>query len=103
MDDEYAATVDCGELPPRFAGRIGDRPLAGQLLFDSGMLPSGTHTLTVVVKESLGPGKGVGVGLDAFDYLADPEPIELHEQPRQASQDGSGSWVEVAGECPAEA
>ncbi len=69
VDEQLAATVDCGELPPRFAELIGDGAMKTQLLFESEILPQGDHTVSLVVKDSLGPGRGVGVGLEAFDYI----------------------------------
>ena len=69
VNEQFTTTFDCGELPTRFAAVIGEEALKTQLLFDSGILPRGDHTISLVTKESLGDGKGIGAGIEAFDYI----------------------------------
>ena len=73
IDGQFAAAVDCRTLPEQFADRIGDSPLPGQLLFDSGYLEEGRHELSVIIKESDEADSGVGAGIEAFDFLAEEQ------------------------------
>ena len=51
LDGNLVTTVNCGALAGRFKDFIGDQALLDQLLFDSGPLEDGEHSLTVEVKE----------------------------------------------------
>ena len=68
VDGEFAGTVDCSKQPPRFAEHTGDDALKTQLLFESDILSPGDHSVSLVIKESLGEGRGVGAGIEAFDF-----------------------------------
>ena len=83
VDGECAGTIDCGELPPRFAERIGEEALKNQLLFDSGILQTGEHTISLIVREGSDSGKGCGAGIEAFDYVIADFAGECQADPRQ--------------------
>ena len=97
VDSQYITTVDCAQLPARFAERIGDKPLAHQLLFDSGMLSPGEHSLSITVRD--GSEEAIGVGIDAFDFLES----QADGQCMAPGETGDGRISEWEnGECSAE-
>ena len=69
LDGNLVTTVNCGALPERFKDFVGNEALLDQLLFDSGPLEDGEHSLAVVVKEQYAPDTGCGAAIEAFDYL----------------------------------
>jgi len=69
LDDKLVTTVDCGAPPERFKDLVEDEALPDQLLFDTGPLQDGEHSLTVILKEQYAPDTGCGAGIEAFDYL----------------------------------
>jgi hypothetical protein len=73
VDGNFVTTVNCGAVPDRFKDLINNEALLDQLLFDSGPLQDGEHTLTVVVKEQYAPDTGCGAGIEAFDYIKGEE------------------------------
>ena len=97
VDGQFISTCDCGELPSRFAEMIGEEALKTQLLFDSGILPRGDHTISLMTKESLGEGRGIGAGIEAFDYT-DAE----FEGECQADPEKGNGYQQAPETCPAD-
>lgn len=74
LDGQLVFTADLAALPHAFKDQIGGARLPNQLIFDSGPLESTSHKLEVVVQDRLAPDKGVGVALEAFDYIGADAP-----------------------------
>ena len=96
VDERFAGTVDCSELPPRFAELIEDECLKTQLLFESAILPPGDHIVSLVIKESLGEGRGIGAGIEAFDYTDAEFAGEC-----EANGGGNDPYQQGSDTCPA--
>lgn len=71
LDGKAVTAVDLSALPVRFADRIGSVGLHDQLLFDTGPLGPKRHELSVVVRDRFAADEGIGVALEAFDFLDD--------------------------------
>lgn len=97
VDDHFVCTVDCGEQPPRFAELLGDEALKTQLLFESDILPMGDHTISLVIKESLGDSRGIGAGIEAFDFTD----AEFEGECQADPEEGNG-YQQAPETCPAD-